>query len=330
MNKKINYFLNNKIYCDTKKYSLIIGLSPSTGARSPKLWNKVYKKLKINCKMYPADVSSRNLSDVISIIKRDSSFVGSAVTMPYKEKILKYLDKIDPNCKKIGSINTIIKKGNNLIGFNTDYLACKKSLNKFKRKRNVVILGAGGVGKSALISALEIFKNQKIFIYNRNYKKLLNFTSRLKNKNIKELENSNLIFKLPKVDLIVNATSVGFNLWQKNKIGYFNLSCLSPIGNIGKIYPVKSKNLNFFLKKNKNIHTKNLSLTTKFFEKNKSCQFFDIIYDPRKTILIKTANKFKNKNLNVLDMNLDQAVFDFSIVNKITNKNLIKKIMAKK
>ena len=330
MKKKINYFLNNKIDCNTKKYSLIIGLSPSTGARSPQLWNKVYRKLKVNCKMYPADVSERNLSHVISVIKKDNSFVGSAVTMPYKEKIIKYLDKIDPNCKKIGSINTILKKGNNLIGFNTDYLACKKSLNKFKRKHNVLVLGAGGVGKSAIISVIENFKNQKIFVYNRNYKKLLNFTSKLKNKNIKNLENSNSIFNLPKVDLIVNATSVGFNLWQKNNKGYFNLSCFSPIGNIDKLYTVKSKNLNFFLKKNKNIQKKNLLLTKKFFKKNKKCQVFDIIYDPRKTILIKVANKFTNNNLNGLDMNLEQAVFAFSIVNQFKNKKLIKKIMAKK
>ena len=71
-----------------------------------------------------------------------------------------------------------------------------------------------------------IFKNQKIFIYNRNYKKLLNFTSKLKNKNIENLR-LRLNFNLTKVDLIVNATSVGFNLWQNNKKGYFNLSCFS-------------------------------------------------------------------------------------------------------
>ena len=51
------------------------------------------------------------------------------------------------------------------------------------------------------------------------------------------------------MDLLVNATSVGFNLWQNNKKGYFNLSCFSPIGNTGGLHPVKSKNLNYFLKK---------------------------------------------------------------------------------
>ena len=88
MDKKINIFLNNKINCITKKYSLIIGLNPSKGARSPTLWNKVYKNLKINCKMYPADISKKNLSKFIEEIKKDKNFVGSAVTMPYKEDII--------------------------------------------------------------------------------------------------------------------------------------------------------------------------------------------------------------------------------------------------
>ena len=57
-------------------------------------------------------------------------------------------------------------------------------------------------------------------------------------------------------------------------------------------------------------------------------QVFDIIYDPIQTILIKVANK-STKNLNGLEMNLEQAVLAYSIVNKFTNIDLIKKIMKK-
>ena len=98
----------------------------------------------------------------------------------------------------------------------------------------------------------------------------------------------------------------------------------------GGLHPVKSKNLNYFLKKNKDLQKKNLLLTSKFFKKNKKCQVFDIIYDPIQTILIKVANKSTKKNLNGLEMNLEQAVLAYSIVNKFTNIDLIKKIMKKK
>ena len=43
MNQKLNNLIDNKIFVK-QKYSLILGLSPSNGARSPSLWNKVYKK----------------------------------------------------------------------------------------------------------------------------------------------------------------------------------------------------------------------------------------------------------------------------------------------
>ena len=330
MNSELNKFIDNKIFCETKKYSFIIGLSPSTGARSPSLWNKAYRNLNINCKMYPADVTKKNLKKILNILRKDDDFIGSAVTVPYKEDIIKYLDKVDESCKNIGSVNTVVKKGNQLIGYNTDYLACKKSLGKFKSKKNILMLGAGGVGKSAIVSVNEIFKNTNIFIYNRNYNKAKNFISKLKNKKIRILKDVNLILKISNIDLIINATSVGFNMWQKNKSSFYNLSSFSPLENIKKIIPVKNKNLKVFKNKNYELIKINLMNSHNFFKQFPNCNVFDIIYDPRKTVLIKIANKYSKKNINGLEMNLDQAIFAFSIVNRIQNKKLITKVMTKK
>ena len=46
----LNSYIENKFQLDHKKYALIIGSNPSDGARSPKLWNKVYKKKKLDVK----------------------------------------------------------------------------------------------------------------------------------------------------------------------------------------------------------------------------------------------------------------------------------------
>ena len=59
MKKEIQNLISNKLNINTKKYSLIIGSSPSYGARSPILWNKVYKSLSVRCKMYPADLQKK-------------------------------------------------------------------------------------------------------------------------------------------------------------------------------------------------------------------------------------------------------------------------------
>ena len=45
------------------KYTAILGLNPSKGARSPKLWNKVYKELGIECEMRAIDCENPQLED---------------------------------------------------------------------------------------------------------------------------------------------------------------------------------------------------------------------------------------------------------------------------
>ena len=53
---------------------------------------------------------------------------GYSVTIPHKESVVNYLDAIDPIAKKIGAVNTIVNKGGQLVGFNTDCEAAIKVL----------------------------------------------------------------------------------------------------------------------------------------------------------------------------------------------------------
>ena len=71
---KINDFLKNHIKTNNQKYSLIIGLTPSQGARSPKIWNKVYKKIKSTSAGYPADVELKDLKNLLRYLKKDKNF----------------------------------------------------------------------------------------------------------------------------------------------------------------------------------------------------------------------------------------------------------------
>ncbi len=174
MKNSINYFLKNKINLKAKNnFALILGSSPSKGARSPILWNNAYKFFGKKIKMFPADISEKNLKDFSMFLKSNSFFLGGSVTIPYKEKFLNYLDKIDKNAKKIGSINTIINKEGYLFGLNTDYYGSLFTLKKIIKRnhKNVLILGCGGAGKACVISVLNYFKGSKIFLYNRNKKK---------------------------------------------------------------------------------------------------------------------------------------------------------------
>ncbi len=63
--------------------------------------------------------------DEVEEFLKKREFDGINVTIPYKKTVMPFLDEIDEDAKKIGSVNTIIKeKDGSLIGYNTDYYGC--------------------------------------------------------------------------------------------------------------------------------------------------------------------------------------------------------------
>ncbi len=86
------------------------------------------------------------------------------VTIPYKEMVIPYLDYIDERARKIGAVNTIVKKNNQLYGYNTDYDGFKFILEKNNfsiENSKCLILGTGGTSKT-VYNVLNDLKAQKI------------------------------------------------------------------------------------------------------------------------------------------------------------------------
>jgi shikimate dehydrogenase len=81
----------------TDFYAAIIGESPSQGAKSPTLWNAAFKGLELSGMMHPMDVHSEKLANLVELLRKDTRFIGSAVTMPYKIQIIPYLDGCEQN-----------------------------------------------------------------------------------------------------------------------------------------------------------------------------------------------------------------------------------------
>ena len=132
---------------------------------------------------------------------------GLNVTIPYKEKIINYLDEVDKAASIIGAVNTIAKKDNKLIGYNTDYIGFIESFKNNLNFKNALILGTGGASK-AIQYALNI-KNINFDIGSRkNNKKYISYD--LINEKIKDY------------DLIINTTPLGTfpDVSKKPKINY--------------------------------------------------------------------------------------------------------------
>ncbi|WP_066225099.1 shikimate dehydrogenase family protein [Formosa haliotis] len=101
-----------------------------------------------------------DISEFPSIFKNHSEVKGLNVTIPYKEQVMVYLDKLDKKAKDIGAVNTIkITRKGKLIGYNTDYYGFKNSLKPYLQPhhKEALILGTGGASK-AIAYALKKLK----------------------------------------------------------------------------------------------------------------------------------------------------------------------------
>ncbi|MFV8226540.1 shikimate dehydrogenase family protein [Christiangramia aquimixticola] len=84
-------------------------------------------------------------------VLQQNNISGLNVTIPYKEKILPYLDRLDPDAEKIGAVNTIrFEKNGSLTGYNTDFWGFQKSLENHLENFQIsaLILGTGGASKA--------------------------------------------------------------------------------------------------------------------------------------------------------------------------------------
>ena len=81
------------------------------------------------------------------------------MTIPYKEEIIPYLDKLSKTAKKIGAVNCVtISKKKKLKGYNTDYHGFKKSIKPLLKDhhKKALILGTGGASKAIAYALLSL------------------------------------------------------------------------------------------------------------------------------------------------------------------------------
>lgn len=93
------------------------------------------------------------------LLKNNPDLKGLNVTIPYKEQVIPYLDKLSTKAKLIGAVNTIkFTKNGKLKGYNTDYYGFKKSLKPLLQPhhKKALILGTGGASKGVAFALDEL------------------------------------------------------------------------------------------------------------------------------------------------------------------------------
>ncbi|MEE3468489.1 MAG: shikimate dehydrogenase [Eubacterium sp.] len=82
---------------------------------------------------------------------REHDFRAINVTIPYKQRVIPYLDALDPKAEAIGAVNTIVNREGKLTGYNTDYDGFWYTLAKHAvdlKDKKVLILGNGGAAQA--------------------------------------------------------------------------------------------------------------------------------------------------------------------------------------
>ncbi|MEN2765918.1 shikimate dehydrogenase [Ornithinibacillus xuwenensis] len=145
----------------------------------------------------------------------DKGYVGFNVTLPFKQKIIPLLDELDDNAKQIGAVNTVVKRNNRLIGYNTDGIGYIRTLEQYypefmkNKEKHILIIGAGGAARG-IYFALNQFGFQSIDITNRTTENALEIVKGKAAKTYSEVISlSKAQENLKKYDLIIQTTSVG-------------------------------------------------------------------------------------------------------------------------
>lgn len=171
---------------------------------SPKIHNTLFKALNIQGAYKLFEVEREDLGKAIDSLKI-LKIKGVNVTIPYKQDVMKYLDFISEEAKKIGAVNTICLEDGKLFGYNTDYFGFGTIIknNNVDIKDNIaMVLGNGGAAK-AVITYLLDQGIKKIYLVSRKKKDNIPYNDeRVKVKSYEEIVDI-------KGGILINTTPLG-------------------------------------------------------------------------------------------------------------------------
>ncbi len=189
---------------------------PVSHSVSPAMHREAFRKLKLNWEYLPCDVPPGRLQDAVIGLK-GFGFRGANVTVPHKERVVDFMDKLDSSSLSTGAVNTIVLEKEKLVGYNTDgegfLLSLQKEGGFFPQKKTILILGAGGAAR-AIAVALASKGARHLYIANRTLEKAVRLACLIREL-YKEVAVEGISMEigcmnnLKEVDLVVQTTSLG-------------------------------------------------------------------------------------------------------------------------
>jgi len=154
-----------KISRNAKIYGVIA--DPVRHSISPAVHNRAFQAKRMDAVYLPFLVQPAQLKDFFTLAEK-LPIAGFSVTIPHKQKVLRYLDIIDPLARRIGAVNTVWRKAGKWRGTNTDVPGVIVPLSRHLRlaKSTVLLAGNGGAARGAAFALTEA--GAKLAIVGRN------------------------------------------------------------------------------------------------------------------------------------------------------------------
>lgn len=260
----------------TKLFGLIA--TPIGHSLAPTMHNLAFKELGLNNAYMAFEVGNEELADVVAGF-RALHLKGFNVSMPNKTKIQSLLDEITPAAELIGAVNTVVNENGKLIGHNTDGLGYIGTLTErdvdFVGKK-MTLMGAGGAAKAVAIQ-VALDGIAEISIFNRDITKASDIAELIN----KETNCHVNAYKLDDLDSLKSEIASSDMLTNATGVGMNPLEGQSLIPDTSWLRP--------------------------------ELVVSDLIYNPRKTTLLKQAESVGCKEINGLGMMLWAGSRSFEI-----------------
>jgi 3-dehydroquinate dehydratase/shikimate dehydrogenase len=266
----VNVYRHNKISPATGVFGVVA--DPVAHSLSPQIHNAAFGVASIDAVYVPFRVPFDALGQFIEDVPR-LGIRGLSITIPHKEAVAKYLTKVDPAVKGIGAVNTVLFKGPDVLGYNTDYKAAMDCLEHALggavppgtpsplKDKKVLVLGAGGVARAIMYG-----------LQRRGAKTTIASRTKSRSQYLAETFGGRCIEwsarHISDVEIIVNCTPVGMH--PNVDESPFNKSHLKP-----------------------------------------SMVVFDTVYNPESTLLLKEARSHGCRTVTGVEMFIRQAALQF-------------------
>lgn len=245
---------------------------------APRLQNATYKALGLDFRYFPLEVENDHLGEIVQAWRTVNS-PGFAVTKPNKIKVIDYLDGLDELAEKMGAVNTVVKRGDKLIGYNTDGEGFVRSFiaetDAKLEEKTFLCYGAGGAGR-AICCSLAYHGAKKIVIV--------------------DLSNANAQDLADEVNRVFAPVASWISFAEKAKIAEAIRSADVVMNNSGVgMYP----------------KTDQTPIDKALLNKGQIC--FDATYNPLKTLFLREAEEVGCRIINGQGMSVYQAAIQINL-----------------